>query len=144
MGGRSTYHAEVGADLAHGPEVARRQELLQPADDRVAAHPHRLHQEEPPAAGLGDQVGGLVSGESERLLAQHRLARFECEQHVLAVHGVWRGDVDHVDVRVGDEGRVVGMRPGNAVRRGELLRRGQPPRPDGGQLRHRGAAPVPR
>jgi hypothetical protein len=53
----------------------------------------------------------------ERLLAQHRLARFEAGNCVLLVERVRRRDVDRVDVGVGGERLVTRV----AVRRAELL-----------------------
>ena len=112
--------AELGVEHAHladGPGGQPFPHLDHPRDE---ARPHRLHQEQLSRARRGDHLLGLAGVEGERLFAQHRLARLQGEQGVLAVERVRTGDVDDVDVGVGDElgVRAVAPRDPEAVSEG--------------------------
>ena len=97
------HEAKVGVHLLGRSEAARLDPVADHPDDRVAGHPHGLHQE---AAGSirGLHHGfGLREVERQRLLAQHVLARVEGHPRVVEVEGVRGGDVHDVDLGVLDE-----------------------------------------
>ena len=114
----------VGVDGPAEPEVGLDQEgVADPplADDldqrpvgRQEPAPDRLHEEQPPAAGLLCHPCRLPGVERERLLAQDVLARTEEVERVLLMARVGCGDVDHIDVGVGRERFVVAV-PGRDV-----------------------------
>ncbi|MNW12044.1 hypothetical protein D3C71_2096310 [compost metagenome] len=45
------------------------------------------------------QVGGFPGIQGDRLFNQHMLASFDRQSGGLGVEGVWRGDVDGIDIR---------------------------------------------
>ena len=79
---------EIGVHLPRRAEPALLQARPHRSDDRVAGHPHRLHEE---AAGLGggrDHRLCLRGIEGQRLLAEHVLAGVEGQSGVLEMEGV--------------------------------------------------------
>ena len=113
VGSKRSPEAELGVEHAHladGPGGQPFPHLDHPRDE---ARPHRLHQEQLARARRGDHLLGLAGVEGERLFAQHRLARLQGEQGVLAVERVRTADVDDVDAGVGDELGVRAVAPRN-------------------------------
>lgn len=72
------------------------------AEGKVAG-PDGLHQEQVLLLGLGDELLGLCGGNGQSLFAEDVLASLESEHGILEVVAVRGGDVDDVDVGVGDE-----------------------------------------
>ena len=132
------HEAELGTQLARGAEVAGVQALAQLADDRVARAPHRLHEEDVVLAGQPHHLLRVAGVEGQRLLAHHVLAGLDRHPGVLEVQGVGGGDVDDLDVGVGDQVGVrrVGAGTGRVLGH-EGLGRLQAARADGDQARGR-------
>ena len=86
------------------------------------AAPHGLHQQQPPLPGGIDHPLALGLVERKRLLAQHRLARFQEHQRVLLVAGLGRGHIYRVHVRIGGQFLVAAICRRSPVFGGEVLR----------------------
>jgi len=114
---------QVGPDADHVADPPRCGNVAGVPDQRIEAHPDGLHAEQLPPPGLGNHLAGLAGVQGERLLEQDRLARAEGQQRVLVVLTVGRGDVDDVEVRVGDQ---LGVGAVGAVRAEAVGQRGRP------------------
>ena len=66
----------------------------------------RLHEQDAGVAGRRDHPLGIGRGQGQWLLAQDVLARLDRGERPLQVEVVREGDVDRVDVRVGEEALV--------------------------------------
>lgn len=103
-------------------------------DGRQEPRPHGLHQEAPVASGRRHHLPRLTCVHRERLLAHHVTACPEGGHGHGPVLAVGRGDVDDVDVVVGEQRLVAAVGAGDAVALGEgggpLVR----PGPDGHHL----------
>nr|POE89848.1 hypothetical protein CFP56_20317 [Quercus suber] len=94
---------QVGGGARHGAEAAGRDDVPDVDGQGEVARPDGLHEEEVLLPRQLDQDLELSGVGREGLLAQHVLARFEAEPHVLVVVRVRGRDVDDVDVGVLDE-----------------------------------------
>ena len=134
--------AMVGQDRHHLAEQPSSDRLSDDVVVRQEAAPHRLHAEDPGRTDRGDELAGLLRVGGEGLLDEDVLAGPDRQQRVLEVLAVRGGDVDDVDVRVGDKilvGAVGTHRPvlagvRTAVRLDEGLGTAQVSRTDGDDL----------
>jgi hypothetical protein len=124
-------HAEVGLHRAHLADRAVGDQFLQGDDRRLEAGPHRLHDEDPGLAGEVDDLLRAGGGRGERLLHQQRLARPQRRERECVVLGVRSGEVQDVDVRVGQDLGVGPVGPVLSVPPREGLRSLQRPGRDG-------------
>ena len=79
------------------------------------ARPHRLHCQHLVLRCCIRNPLRLIGGDRHRLLDQNVLARLDGEQCVIKMEFLGCGDVDDIDVRVGDELFVTGVGRGDAV-----------------------------
>ncbi len=124
-------HAQVGLDRAHLTDRAVVHQLAQRDDRRLEAGPHRLHREDAGLPREVDDLGGPGGGRGERLLDQQGLAGAQRRDGDGVVLRVRRRQVDHVDVRVGQDLRVRPVRALDPVPGGERLRALHRPGGDG-------------
>lgn len=87
-------------NLANG---TRRDELANLDTEREVTGPDSLHEEQILLLGLGNELLGLGSVDSQGLLAKHVLAGLEGEHGILEVVAVRGSDVDDVDIGVGNK-----------------------------------------
>ena len=106
------HEAQLGTQLAGGAELAGAETVAQLTDHRVAGGPHRLHEEDAVLSCQPHHLLGVAGVEGQRLLAHHVLAGLDGHPGVLEVQGVRGGDVDDLDVGVGDQVGVRRVRPG--------------------------------
>ena len=124
MPGRGVERAEgrqVTLDSAQVADHAIGDELTGVGDRRVEAGPHGLHRENACGPRGFDDPGGVLDGCGEGFLDQDRLARRDGGKGDVGVLRMRCGDIDRVDVRVGDQGVIRPMRGGEAVLVGEGL-----------------------
>ena len=121
--------AVVGQHRVHVAEHAVVEELPDHVEAWQVERPHRLGAEHPPLRSPFRDLRCLRLVQRERLLHQHVLARLERKQGVPVVEVVRRGDVDDVDLGIGDEIGVRAVGPPDPDPPGELLRRRHRPRP---------------
>ena len=93
----------VGAHVLDGAQRAADRERAHQGLAGQEAHPHGLHGEQAPVPRGAEDAAGLDGAAGEGLLHQDGLARLQGQERVVGVEGVRRGDVDGVDVGVGDE-----------------------------------------
>ena len=127
----------VGDDAHQIADLAARKDVAHDDHVRQEAGPHRLHHEHARCPGRVEDLRGLGCVDGERLLDQDVLAGGDGQQGVVEVLGVRGGDVDDLDVRIGDERLVAAVRAGDAVAGGELVGAflGARPDRDHGRLR---------
>ncbi len=111
---------DEGAQVADLPCA---QELARGVPARLYTHHRRLADHHAGPIARGDQPARLGDGGGDRLFTQHVLAGVGGALGPGDVQVVRQRDVDGVDVRVGDQ-RVVG-----GVRLGDAVRAREPPRP---------------
>ena len=113
--------AEPGGHVPDRTELAGGCDFGGLADQRMDAHPDRLHQEPAVRIGQIDQFGRFGGADGQRLLHQYRLAGRQAGPRRGKMIVVDRRDVHDIDRLVG--GQLVGrpVRAGEAVPVGEIL-----------------------
>lgn len=125
---------EVGLNRTDLTDHTVVHEPLEPPDQRIAVHPHGLHQEAVVLLGERDELLGLAQVQRERLLAQHMAPRLQTHPGGDPVRRVRSRDVHDVDILVRRERGPVPVRLRNPEPLGERLRRGVRPRGHGHDL----------
>ena len=110
--GREPF-TEVGYDSGEFAEGAYVEELRQHVVLGQECGPVRLHAEQAVSPGNGGDLAGLASVERERLLHHGGFAGGQGEHRMIEVFGMRGGDVDDVDVGIGDELLVAAMCSGD-------------------------------
>ena len=91
------------------PDGASRKDLAQAVVQRQQPDPERLHEKEVLFLCQTIQLLRLFRADGKGLFAQNVLALLQAELAVFVVQGVGGGDIDQLNVRVGQHGVIVGV-----------------------------------